>query len=428
MLKKIFKNDYMFALFARVLCIVLGFVYTILLSRYLGASLRGEYSIAQNYATIIATLLGFGICQAYPFFKKGLNDKEDKKNLYLNIVKNIMGLLIIYSIVCVLIAIVLPLNMRVKTILLILPTVFLYKQINYILLIENPRICNLTEIILAFFDVIIVVLLMIFTKANLLFCFGFLFIDKLIYALLPARNLRINFFKEKPKIDENLKKYVKYGFLPMLTSFLMTFNHKVDIVMLSFFNNVTTAEIGVYSLGVMLAEKVWMLPDTLTNILQSKLANGKKENEVAKISRISFTVTFLTLILVVIFGKPLISFAYGSEFSGAYRITLIILLGVLGMVFYKVVYAYNIVIGKKRINFILLLISVLINIILNLIFIKIFGVIGAGYASLISFVSCGAIFLVNFTKSTNTKIKDMILIRKEDITLLKSLVKKNKKI
>ncbi len=426
MIKKIFKNDYIFALFSRVVCILLGFLYTILLSRYLGASLRGEYSIVQNYATIIAAFIGFGIYQSYPFFKKKLEDNELQRDLYLNIVKNILGLFLLYSAICIPCAIFLPLNIRIKITLFILPTVFLYKQINYILLIENPRICNITDVILVFFDVFTVILLILFTKANMLFCFGFLIIDKFIYALLPVKNLKINFIKDPPKIDKKITEYVKYGFLPMLTIFLMTFNHKVDIVMLSFFKNVTTAEIGVYSLGVMLAEKVWMLPDTLTNILQSKLAKGKKEDEVAKISRISFAVTFASLILVAIFGKPLINLAYGSEYSGAYKITLIILFGVLGMIFYKVVYAYNIVIGKKKMNFFLLLSSVILNVILNFILIKLFGVIGAGFASLISFISCGLIFLLTFTKTTGVKVKDMIFLKKKDIKLLKSLFSNQK--
>lgn len=424
MIKKLLKNEYIFALFAKILCVVLGFAYTILISRYLGAELRGEYSIVQNYATIISSIICLGIYQAYPFFKKKIKNEDEKKELYLNISKNIVGLFLVYSVICLLGAILLPLNIRIRITLLILPTAFLYKQLNYIVMIENPKLCNLADIILSVFDIVTVGLLMIFTKANIWICFGFLVIDKFVYALLPYKNLKINFIKNPPKIDKQMKEYIKYGFLPMLTIFLMYFNHKVDIVMLSFFDNVTTAEIGIYSLGVMLAEKVWVLPDTLTNILQSKLTKGKKEDEVAKISRISFFVTLIALIAIVIVGKPLINIAYGSEYSDAYQITLIILFGVLGMIFYKVIYSYNVVVGKKRINFVLLTISVLINVILNGLLINYLGMIGAGYASLISFVLCGLSFLISFSKSTKTKIIDMIILKKEDIKLLKSLVSK----
>lgn len=428
MLKKILKDDYIYALFTRVLCIILGFAYTILLSRYLGASLRGEYSIVLNYATIISVLIGFGIYQSYPFFKRKLDSREEQSKLYKNIVSNILALFVVYFVVFLGIALLIPMNLRLRITLIILPTAYLYKQLNYITLIEHPRACNRRDVLLAAIDVIIVIILMISTKANITLCFAFLIIDKLIYALLPIKDLGLNVVENPPKITREIKKYISYGFVPMLTLILMTFNHKVDIVMLSFFKNVTTSEVGIYSLGVMLAEKIWMLPDTLTNILQAKLAGGKKEDEVSKISRISFSITALCLIMVVIFGKPLIIFAYGAEYAGAYQITLIILLGVLGMVFYKVVYAYNVVIGKSKLNFILLLSSVIINIILNLIMISKFGVIGAGYASLIAFIACGGAFLISFSHDTKIKITDMIILKREDIKLIKILLKeKNKK-
>lgn len=426
MLKKLLKNDYTFSLVARVVCIIFGFIYTVLLSRYLGASLRGEYSIVQNYATLAAVLLSFGIYQAYPYFKKKNPDKDNQKKLYKNITSNILGLFLIYLFICIFIVIFIPINFRIKMVLLIIPTSYLYKQINYILLIENPRICNITDVILSIFDIVVVTLLMFFTKANVFYCFAFLTIDKIVYAFLPVRNLKINFLKNPPKVDKEIKKYIRYGFIPMITIILMTVNHKVDIIMLSLFKDISTADIGIYSLGVLLAEKVWMLPDTLTNILQSKLANGKEEDEVAKISRISFTVTAFSLILVAILGKPLISFAYGSEYSGAYQITLIILLGVLGMTFYKVIYSYNVVNGKRKLNFIFLSLSVIINVALNLIFISNYKTIGAAIASLIAFIFCGFIFLVSFSHDTGIKIVDMIFLKKGDIELLKSLLKKDK--
>lgn len=427
MLKRLLKNDYAFAMILRIICIILGFVYTILLSRYLGADLRGEYSIVQNYANIIAIFIGFGIYQAYPYFKRKILDKNEQKKLYQNIVSNVLGIFILYTIISIILIILLPVDLRIKVTLAIIPATYLYKQLNYIILIEYPRECNKLDVVLAVIDIILVILLMIFSTSNLFYCFLFLIVDKMIYAFFPIKNLHINLIKNKPKLDINIKKYIKYGFIPMLTIVLMNFNHKVDILMLSFFKNVTMAEIGVYSLGVMLAEKAWMLPDTLTNMLQSKLAGGKREDEVSKISRVSFCVTALCLILVAIVGKPLIIFAYGNQYADAYNITMIILLGVLGMIFYKVVYAYNVVVGKRKLNFVLLASSVLLNIVLNFFFINAFGVIGAGYASLISFVVCGISFLISFTYCTKIKFLDMIILHREDIRLVKDIFLQKKK-
>lgn len=427
MIKNALKNDYIFAIVLKIISVGLGFLYTILLSRYLGAELRGEYSIISNYASIIAIIAGMGIYQAYPYLKRHTKNEIEKKKIYKNILRNILGLFIVYIVFFTAIALLAPIETRFKIILLIIPTIYLYKQLNYVLLIERPRTMNKIDVSLSVIDIVMVILLMIFTEANALICYIFLILSKAIYAFLPIIGTKVNLVKNPPILDKNIAKYIKLGFLPMLTVVLMLINHKVDIIMLSFFNNVTLSEIGVYSLGVMLAEKIWILPDTLTSILQSKLANGKNEKEVAKISRISFGITLLGLILVTIIGKPLITLAYGDEYSNAYIVTLIILLGVLWMVFYKVIYAYNIVVGKRKLNLILLSASVIINIILNIVMINIFGVIGAGYASLISFSICGLAFLLSFSKSTKTPLFDMIVIKKTDVNYLKKIFKKGGK-
>lgn len=73
MLKKIINNVYVFSLISKTFGVVSGFAYSILLSRYLGASLRGEVSIIQNYVSLVAVILCLGIYQAYPYYKKRQN-------------------------------------------------------------------------------------------------------------------------------------------------------------------------------------------------------------------------------------------------------------------------------------------------------------------------------------------------------------------
>ena len=420
MAKSMLNNSYTFAMFSRICSILFGLFYTILLSRYLGAELRGEYSIIQNYANIAASVIGMGICLGYPYFKRKRPENSSKK-LFKSFSGNLFALFVIYAVIFWMLAFALPVNGRIRMTLVIVPIVFLYKQISYIVLIETPRRANLADMLLGITDLVIVVLLMILTQANLLYCYLFLVLDKGIYAAVAVRNTRLNPLKTV-RIDTELKKYISYGMLPMLTDLLMTFNYKVDIIMLSLFKNVTTAEIGVYSVGVMLAEKVWLLPDVLSNIMQSKLASGKREDEVAKICRISVWVTIVCLAGMALIGKPFIRLAYGLEYSGAYQITMIILLGVLGMVFYKVIYSYNVVVGKKRINFILLAFSVILNVILNTIMISANGTIGAAYASLISFVFCGFLYLVTFCYAAKITIIKMLVPDKQDLELLKALL------
>ena len=64
----------------------------------------------------------------------------------------------------------------------------------------------------------------------------------------------------------------------------MTLNYRIDILMLDDIFHISTAEIGVYSVGVALAEKIWLIPDATKDILMSKLSNGSNSEEVAKVT------------------------------------------------------------------------------------------------------------------------------------------------
>ena len=93
----------------------------------------------------------------------------------------------------------------------------------------------------------------------------------------------------------------------------------------------------------------------------------------------------------------------------------------------KMIYSYNVVNGYKNINFALLGGAALLNIIINLILIPKYGILGAGMASTVSYMLCGISFLLYFTKKTGVQLKEMIIINRNDVYLLKSLFKdKNK--
>ena len=129
-------------------------------------------------------------------------------------------------------------------------------------------------------------------------------------------------------------------------------------------------------------------------------------------------------LIVVIIGKPLIRMLYGSEYEGAYYITLIICAGVIGMVFYKMIYSFNVANGDKNVNLYLLGISAIANVFLNAITIPFLGSYGAAIASLVSYFVCGVGFLFFFTRKTNIKLMDVVFIKKDDLKFLKGKIRR----
>ena len=134
----------------------------------------------------------------------------------------------------------------------------------------------------------------------------------------------------------------------------------------------------------------------------------------AKIIRISIFCTGIACLFFIIFGKILVSILFGDEFISSYTIILILLLGVFPMIFYKMIYAYNIVHGNKMINFYILLCAAMLNILLNIFLIPRMGILGAAWASVFSYFLSGLLFVFYFKRKTNIQYIDVIFIKKKD--------------
>lgn len=415
-ISKLTDNAYIYSVLAKIISILIGLVHSVLYTRYLGAELRGEASVIMNYAGLISLLLCFGIYQAYPYFKK-----KTGQDIYSEYINYIFGLFLLYLLTGLILISVwgLPANILVVTILV--PFLMAIKQLNYVVLIENPKLRNTASIRLDLFDIAFLAFLMIFTQANYFLCITFLIVNNLVYFIIAVSNLKIRITAIRPNL-KGISSYIKYGIVPMLSVILMEINYKADVLILQYFD-INMSQIGVYSLGVMLANRLWMMPDALKDILLSHLARGRTKAEVAKITRISLFAMVLFIIGAVLFGQPVILLLYGAEFSGAYLVTMILLAGIFGMVFYKMVYSYNVVNGHTGVNLILLGTAAGLNVLLNIGLIPLYGILGAAAASFISYLVCGISFLAYFCLRTNTPVLDMLIIKPEDIKMMLRYIK-----
>ena len=412
------KQDYLFSVFSKIVGVLLALIYSAFYSRYLGAFLKGDAAIISNYISLFSSFTALGMYQAYPYYRK-----TDKKVFY-SFVNNMTSLYLIMMGVCLVLIFTLPINTNLKVAIAIVPIQSYIRHINYVVMFETPRRRNISSITINFIDLIVVMAFFFFSKAT----YGYLI---LIILILNTINLVISysclkFDVKKLRFDlSKVFKYAKFGILPMFTLILMTLNYKIDIFMLDVVFSIPKAEIGIYSVGVSLAEKIWLIPDALKDILMSRLIIGKGSEEVAKVTRLSVTVSIVLMVMLVLLGRPFINFIYGEEYAGTYQVLVVMLIGVVGMIYYKMVYAYNVVNGKKVINFLFLGGAALFNIIGNYFLIPIGGVNAAAWSSVISYTICGAAFLIYFCHTEKVKLHKMLIVNKNDVLSLKSLIKNN---
>jgi len=416
---KVIKNPYVFSVISKFCIVLLGFIYTVCQSRYLGASLKGDVSYISSITSITSIIFGCGVHQAFPYFKKKTG--KDVAPVFMKLAVLMLG---VYLAFAILLSIVYHENISFTAVYFLTPCLVYTKIVGYISMVENPNKKNMTEMIANIAEVLIVVLLWIMIKPTLIIGIILFAIKDIILSLIYTYRLRKPLFDHVEIKGKQIAEILTFGIFPMLVLLMTTLNYRIDVIMLK--QQVTSAEVGIYSVGVMLAERVWMIPDALKEVMISNLAKGKGSDEVCFVIRICNTACIIVVLGIIALGQPFINIFFGMEYSGAYSITVVILVGVIFMVYYKMIAAYNIVQGKQRENFVYLIISVIGNVIANAILIPIYGNIGAAMASIFSYAISAFLFTYRFIRETSTKMSDLLIINKRDITRLKSKIGENK--
>ena len=332
----------------------------------------------------------------------------------------IFGFIVLYIILGLFFICIVRPVISVCTIVMMLPLSIGIKELNYVVMIENPISINKTSIVLSVMDNVIVIIFMLAVEVDYIACILLLVIKEVVYFAFAIKRLDINFLTIRPTLN-GASRYIRFGFLPMLTVLMMEINYKADVLLLEWLN-INKADIGVYTLGVSLAQRIWMIPDAMKDILLSKLAKGKNKDEVCKVTRINIFIVAIFSMFLAIVGRLIIELLYGEEYSEAYTIILTLLVGIFGMIFYKSVYSYNVIQGDRWKNFIFLGVAASVNVFLDVFLIPEIGIWGAAIASTLSYSICGLFFLNDFCKKTTTGYYEMIFITKRDILSITKLL------
>ncbi len=410
-------NEYVFTIIARLISFFLGMLYSVLFSRYLQPELRGDVSVILNYSSFLMLFICFGINQGYPFFRREKPDVAYKEYIDL-----IAAFFILYLAIACFFAVIIQAKLELRFTAILIPFLFAVKELNYAVMIEKPYIRNISAILLSIFDVVFILFFYCFTKASYTIAMVFILAKEIVYFLVAIIQSGINVIHIRPNF-RNAKKYVLYGLMPMITVILMDVNYRIDVIMLDYFH-IAKANIGIYTLAVSLAEKIWLIPDAMKDMLVSRLAKGSNEDEVCRVTRISIALVIMLSLIIIICGSPVINMLYGLEYKNTYDVILYLLIGIIGMVFYKTVYSFNVTRGNRIINLIFLGIAAFSNILTNWLLIPLYNIYGAALASSISYFVCGFVFLLYFCMKTKTKYTKMIVLRNEDFTRIKKLLGK----
>lgn len=381
---------------------IVAVVYTPVLTRSLGQSEYGLYSMISSIISYLTVLdLGFGnaiIIYTTKYRAKNQKDEEEKLHgmflkiyTFIGIVAGILGGILYFNVSNIFgnsmtieeinkakkLMIILTFNLVVTFPLSVFTSIITaYEKFIFSKLINIIRII-LTPIIM------IPLLLNGFKSISLVIVITVLNISTLLINMIYCfRNLKIKIKFEK--IDfKLLREIFAYSFFIFLNTIIDKINWSVDQFVLGAVNG--TIEVAIYSLAAQINTLYLNFSTAISGIMLPKvtkmITNGEKKSEInklfIKVGRLQFLLLSLIITGFIIFGRQFMILWGGKEYEKAYEVACILIIPVtipliqnLGI---SILQAQN----KHRFRTLVLFGIALLNVAISIPLAKMYGAIGS---------------------------------------------------
>src|SRR5699024_1227742 len=174
-------------------------------------------------------------------------------------------------------------------------------QIIQYTLVEKYIAHSLTTIFGSAFNLLLILLIVIFFESNVYLALGAYIIKDIVLIVLSFISLKDDFHFTLKYIPL-WKEIIKFGISPMLITLLVSLNYQVYIIMLNVLE-VDLALVGYYSVGISLAQYGWLIPDIFKDVLVNRTAKTDNLSSVNFSMRLSSTLLILFYIFLGLFGR-----------------------------------------------------------------------------------------------------------------------------
>jgi O-antigen/teichoic acid export membrane protein len=222
-----------------------------------------------------------------------------------------------------------------------------------------------------------------------------------------------------------VKRAVSFGLQGHLAGIVKFLNLRLDMLLVNIFIDPT--HVGYYAISVMVAEKIWYIPDVLSIALHPRVAHAGDEQanrDTAIVSRQTIIIVSAACIFILLLGRPLVALLYSDLFLPAVVPLLILLPGVLASSLSRVISSDLMARGYPRVILWAGLTGLVVNVSLNVILIPRLGIAGAALASTISYSLDALVMLAAFVRITALGIRSLLVPGSEDFRLLIKSIKK----
>ena len=379
---------------AQFISLILGVGTSVILARVLGPDGKGIYTLAMLLPSLIVTSGNLGIAPATAYYvARGEFRRQEilGNNILLSMGIGGMGILAGLVLVLFFREAIFP-DVARGYLLLALPLVpvnIFFSYVRYVLLgaqrIKEFNYVQITQsaLFLGFIALALIGLKAGVSGAILAALLSWLVVDVLVFRF--ARRV-------SGGIDTNLnityiKRAATYGIQAHLANILWFLNFRLDMFLVNGF--LGPAAVGLYSVGVALAEKLWMISQAASIVLFPRVAAETEEKRRKEftplVARSVLWTTALGALILAFLSRWIVLLLYSEAFLPAVGALQALLPGIVAVSAGRVLGDDIAGRGRPMLNTYRGVIVVATNVALNLLWIPRYGIVGAAWASTASY-------------------------------------------
>jgi O-antigen/teichoic acid export membrane protein len=408
-------RDILNTLWTKIASAIVALCILILTTQYLGADGRGLVSLISSCVGIIVMCAGFVGGPAVVYFA------SKKKLQYLllpiygwAVVVTILGSGIVWFFQIIPPNYILPL-----AILSIASSVY---SANFYILVGHQKvrvnnviylfqwIVNLTA--LGFFFVLL-------NQPSVEFAVIAIFISNIFSLVFTFYELK-QFSKLTPFASTEqiiaIKSLVSFSFFAQAAAMMCYLNYRIGIFALNIFSGLSA--VGIYSVGVNLAEFILLASQSIALVGYSRISNTDNHEYsrdiTIKLTKVGFLLTICLTVILLLLPPVIYGIVFGRDFSLVPAVLLTMSPGIIAFGSSIIIFNYFAGIGKNSVNAFAAFVGLLSNILSSFLFIPIYGSYGAGITTSISFILMSGILIWTFLRESNSRFEELI-IKKDDI-------------
>ena len=401
-----FRKNILVSYSSQIVSVICSFLASILATRMLGDKGQGEYALYINFILLSTLVIGIGLPAAIVHF---IASGKLAKNKLFSFILMVLGVgACTISLFMFLfhtntgMTIFLPdvvLSSSIWMVFLILHLVFITTNafLSSILQAENKfhhagyiTILGTSTILLLYalkyyFNVFAELQILSWLIISMVFSASL----QIIFYLFEIFKIDKNYFSFTSVKLSTFKPLLQFAFLAFATNLIQFFSLRMDIWFVHFYHGKELT--GVYALAVSLSQLIWLLPSALQAVLFTFISTHS-DQYLNLTKTLQSTKQIALYAILAGLGGYLLSFylvvpLFGNAFQASIQCIGILLIGIVPFCLSMPISGYFVASGRVRFNLFSAIIGFVICLIADILLIPQYGIQGAAYASVISYLS-----------------------------------------